>query len=282
MTKRKVINTVKGYRTTDGAGVSLVRVLGPATVEDFDPFLMLDSFDSTNPNDYIAGFPLHPHRGIETVTYLANGEMKHRDTLGNEGSIFSGDAQWMTAGSGILHEEMPQPSDRMLGLQLWINLPQKDKMTTPKYFDIKAKDMPIKDYGDYSVKVIAGEYEDLKGVDTYHLQANLYEIKLQKGKTIKIPTKIDEKVFIFTLLGECKIDGKVYDEKTAILFNQGDYIEVEGATDDLIFTFYEAPILNEEVAWGGPIVMNTREELNMAFEELENGTFIKEKPAGEA
>lgn len=282
MTTRKVIDTVKGFRTKDGAGVSLVRVLGPATVEAFDPFLMLDSFDSTNPEDYIAGFPIHPHRGIETVTYLSQGEMTHKDTLGNEGSITSGDAQWMTAGSGILHEEMPIPSERMLGLQLWINLPQKDKMATPNYFDIKAKDMPVKDYGDYTVKVIAGKYEDLKGVDTYHLQANLYEVKLKKGKMIKIPTNHDEKVFIFTLLGECKVDGKLFDEKTAILFDQGDYIEVEGASDDLIFTFYEAPILKEPVAWGGPIVMNTNEELNNAFKELENGTFLKEKPTGEA
>lgn len=278
MKKREVVDTVKGFRTQDGAGVSLVRVLGHSTVGDFDPFLMLDSFDSENPDDYIAGFPTHPHRGIETVTYLVNGEMDHKDTLGNEGKILSGDAQWMTAGSGILHSEMPQPTDRLLGLQLWINLPKDDKMTTPKYFDIKGKDMPTKDYGDYIVKVISGEFDDLKGATPHHLQATLYDIVLKNGKKIEIPTKANEKVFIFTLLGECKIDGKQYDEKTAILFNQGDSIEVEGASDDLRFTFYSAPMLDEEVAWGGPIVMNTREELNQAFIELEEGTFIKENP----
>ncbi|QQK08575.1 pirin family protein [Miniphocaeibacter halophilus] len=278
MKKREVIDTVKGFRTQDGAGVSLVRVLGHSTVGDFDPFLMLDSFDSENPDDYIAGFPTHPHRGIETITYLVNGEMDHEDTLGNKGKILSGDAQWMTAGSGILHSEMPKPTDRLLGLQLWINLPKDDKMTTPKYFDIKAKDMPTKDYGDYTVKVISGEFDDLKGATPHHLQATLYDIALKNGKKIEIPTKPNEKVFIFTLLGECKIDGKLYDEKTAILFNQGDSIEVEGASDDLRFTFYSAPILDEDVAWGGPIVMNTREELNQAFIELEEGTFIKERP----
>lgn len=278
MKKRNVINTVKGFRTQDGAGVSLVRVLGHSTVEDFDPFLMLDSFDSQDPEDYIAGFPTHPHRGIETVTYLVNGEMDHKDTLGNEGKILPGDAQWMTAGSGILHSEMPQPSDRMLGLQLWINLPQTDKMAAPKYFEIKDTDMPVKDYGDYTVKVIAGEFEDLHGVKPFHLQATLYDIELKNGKKIEIPTKPDEKVFIFTLLGECKIDGKVYDEKTAILFDKGDFIEVEGASDDLRFTFYSAPVLNEEVAWGGPIVMNTKAELDQAFLELQTGKFIKENP----
>ncbi len=278
MKKREVVDTVKGFRTQDGAGVSLVRVLGHSTVGDFDPFLMLDSFDSENPDDYIAGFPTHPHRGIETVTYLVNGEMDHKDTLGNEGKILSGDAQWMTAGSGILHSEMPKPTDRLLGLQLWINLPKDDKMTTPKYFDIKGKDMPTKDYGDYTVKVISGEFDDLKGATPHHLQATLYDIALKNGKKIEIPTKANEKVFIFTLLGECKIDGKKYDEKTAILFNQGDSIEVEGASDDLRFTFYSAPMLDEDVAWGGPIVMNTREELNQAFIELEEGTFIKGNP----
>lgn len=278
MQKRKVIDTIKGFRTQDGAGVSLVRVLGHSTVEDFDPFLMLDSFDSTNPDDYIAGFPTHPHRGIETVTYLVKGEMDHKDTIGNEGKILSGDSQWMTAGSGILHSEMPQPTERILGLQLWINLPKEDKMTKPKYFDIKGEDMPTKDYGDYTVKVISGKFNDLKGATPHHIQATLYDITLKNGKKIEIPTKGNEKVFIFTLLGKCKIDGVVYDEKTAILFDKGDYIEIEGASDDLRFTFYSAPELNEDVAWGGPIVMNTKEELNKAFLELQTGEFIKDKP----
>ncbi|MDL2310952.1 pirin family protein [Peptostreptococcaceae bacterium OttesenSCG-928-C18] len=276
MSKRKVVDTVKGYRTEDGAGVSLVRVLGGRTAKAFDPFLMLDSFDSENPSDYTKGFPLHPHRGIETVTYLVEGEIDHKDTLGNSGKIFSGDAQWMTAGSGILHEEMPQAADRMLGLQLWINLPQKEKMTKPKYFDIKNDDLEIKDYGDYKVKVISGEFEGVKGVKPHHLQASIYDISLKENKKIEIPTKKDEKVFIFTLLGDCKIDGELYDEKTAILFNQGDTVEIEGASDNLRFIFFSAPILNEEISWGGPIVMNTKEELNQAFVDLENGTFIKD------
>jgi redox-sensitive bicupin YhaK (pirin superfamily) len=137
MVERKPEKFVRGRRTTDGAGVKLVRVLGNETAVAFDPFLMLDSFDSENPKDYIAGFPLHPHRGIETITYLISGEMDHRDSLGNSGKIRGGEAQWMTAGSGIMHEEMPRPSDRMLGVQIWLNLQKSEKMTAPAYFDIK-------------------------------------------------------------------------------------------------------------------------------------------------
>ncbi|MCD8163839.1 MAG: pirin family protein [Synergistaceae bacterium] len=135
--ERKIIKTVQGQMATDGAGVRLVRVLGHETVRDFDPFLMLDSFDSRNPDDYTAGFPFHPHRGIETITYLIEGEMEHQDSLGNRGTIHGGESQWMTAGSGIMHQEMPMAGPRMLGLQIWLNLPQEDKMTAPRYFDIK-------------------------------------------------------------------------------------------------------------------------------------------------
>ena len=142
--RAKVIKAVKGVAAVDGAGVSLTRVLGRGTIEDFDPILMLDSFDSTNPNDYLAGFPTHPHRGIETVTYLSTGRMDHKDSMGNEGSILDGDVQWMTAGSGIMHSEFPKESERMLGLQFWLNLPSTEKMTEPKYFDIKNEDIQTK------------------------------------------------------------------------------------------------------------------------------------------
>ncbi len=143
MQERRVVKVIQGQNAVDGAGVHLVRVLGGSTVVDFDPFLMLDSFDSTNPDDYIKGFPMHPHRGIETITYLASGRIIHTDSLGNSGTIEDGGTQWMTAGSGILHEEMPQPAQRMLGLQVWLNLPQNEKMTEPKYFDIPSKDVGV-------------------------------------------------------------------------------------------------------------------------------------------
>ena len=143
MKQREIVKTVRGQRAVDGAGVSLVRVIGNRDVYDFDPFLMLDSFDSTDPNDYTAGFPWHPHRGIETVTYLISGKIEHMDSLGNSGTIHSGESQWMTAGSGILHQEMPKASERMLGFQLWLNLPKKDKMTEPAYLGITQEMIPV-------------------------------------------------------------------------------------------------------------------------------------------
>ncbi|MDR1691014.1 MAG: pirin family protein [Candidatus Methanoplasma sp.] len=276
MSERKVVRKVRGRPAVDGAGVHLVRVLGPDTMYDFDPFLMLDSFDSRNPDDYIAGFPMHPHRGIETVTYLMSGEIDHEDSLGNKGKIMGGQSQWMTAGSGILHQEMPKPAGRMLGVQLWINLPKKDKMTDPKYFDIKG-DMigeMVTDAAD--VKVISGEYEGVRGAKPHHIQATYYDVLLKKGSTIKIDTKPSENVFVFLVEGDAVIGGETIPEKTAVLFGKGDHISVASAKDGPSrFIFLSGEPVNESIAWGGPIVMNTDEELRHAFSELQRGTFIK-------
>ncbi|HZK61922.1 MAG TPA: pirin family protein, partial [Anaerovoracaceae bacterium] len=160
---RTIRKVVTGSTQYDGAGVKLVRVIGHSTVDDFDPFLMLDAFDSDNPSDYIKGFPWHPHRGIETITYLIKGDIEHGDSLGNKGSILNGCCQWMTAGSGILHQEMPKAADRMLGVQLWLNLPRKDKMTKPQYRDIKADMIPrIKEDGS-EIGIILGNYKETPG-----------------------------------------------------------------------------------------------------------------------
>ena len=178
MTVRAIEKTGRGRATVDGAGVHLVRVLGNETVEDFDHFLMLDSFDSKNPPDYTKGFPMHPHRGIETITYIIEGEMDHQDSLGNKGAIRSGESQWMTAGSGIMHQEMPQPSDRMLGVQIWLNLPRADKMTNPVYFDIKKSMIPVVEEGPVTVRVISGAYKEAKGVTPAYVQATLYDVSV--------------------------------------------------------------------------------------------------------
>lgn len=274
--ERKVREIVMGQNAVDGAGVHLVRVLGKDTMEAFDPFLMLDSFDSRNPADYIKGFPLHPHRGIETITYLAQGEIVHTDSLGNSGVIENGGTQWMTAGSGILHEEMPQAAPRMLGLQVWLNLPQTEKMTEPKYFDIPSSDVITVKSEDYVVRLISGEFAGKQGARPHHLQAAVFHILIEPGKEIKIPTKKGETVFIFSLVGDVKIAGQSYREKSAILFGDGDFIKVgtrEGEVAQVMF--FQAPPLHEPIAWGGPIVMNTAEELQFAFTELRAGTFIK-------
>lgn len=280
MATRKIKKLVTGQRAIDGAGVHLVRVLGHDTVVDFDPFLMLDSFDSRNPADYIKGFPFHPHRGIETISYLVEGEMTHHDSLGNKGTIHSGESQWMTAGSGIMHQEMPQASKRMLGVQLWLNLPQSQKMTEPTYFDITKEMIGIKKTDEAVVHILAGEYDGVAGVNPPHIKATIYDIELQPGKSITLPTKIEDNVFVFLIEGNAVIDDKTVSEKTAVLFDEGDAITVSTEADNpLRFLICAAKPLHESIAWGGPIVMNTRDELNFAFKELDKGTFIKHNAA---
>ncbi|NLI54419.1 MAG: pirin family protein [Clostridiales bacterium] len=279
MKLRKIEKTVQGQQTIDGAGVRLVRVLSNRDVYDFDPFLMLDSFDSTNPSDYTAGFPWHPHRGIETVTYLISGRIEHMDSLGNKGVIESGESQWMTAGGGILHQEMPVASDRMLGFQLWLNLPRQEKMAKPAYLGITQEMIPVVSEEKAEIRVLSGSYGGASGVLPRHIQASILDVSLQKGEQITLPVKPDETVFAFFIEGDAVIDAHLIAEKTAVLFSGGDSVRVEATPDrDLRWILFSGKALHEPVAWGGPIVMNTREELDLAFEELRNGTFIREKP----
>lgn len=278
MKKCKIIKEIRGQRAVDGAGVSLVRVLGNRDTRDFDPFLMLDSFDSTEASDYIAGFPMHPHRGIETITYLISGEIEHVDSLGNKGSIRSGEAQWMTAGSGILHQEMPQKSERMLGFQLWLNLPREEKMTDPSYLSIVKEQIGLKQIDGAEVRVISGKFEDAVGVIPKHIAASIYDITLFKGKEIDIPVNSEETAFVFLIDGDAVIEGKTILNKTAVLFDHGDSITITAPQEsDSRIIFYSGKPLHEPIAWGGPIAMNTEEELMTAFSELQQGTFIKHK-----
>ena len=276
MKTRTIARVVTGKPAVDGAGVELTRVLGGETIEDFDPFLMLDSFDSTNPPDYLRGFPTHPHRGIETITYLVDGELAHEDSLGNKGLIIPGASQWMTAGSGILHQEMPQEAERMLGLQLWLNLPAAEKMTEPKYFDIRPEDVGVAENSCATVRVISGSYEGVNGAKPHHIQATLLDVSLKEGQSIEILVKEDETVFIFSLLGDTMVTGEIFQEKTALLLKDGNQVEVSALPGETArFILASAPALHEPNAWGGPIEMNTREELQLAFDELRAGTFIK-------
>lgn len=276
--ERGIAKVVRGLRAVDGAGVRLVRVLGHDDVYDFDPFLMLDSFDSTDPSDYVAGFPTHPHRGIETVTYLISGLVEHEDSLGNGGVIRSGEAQWMTAGGGILHQEMPKPSDRMLGFQLWLNMPRAEKMAQPAYLDIRAEMMPVAREDGAMVRVISGEYKGLKGVAPRHIRATLYDVTVQKGRTILLDADPNQTAFVFTIEGEAIVSDRRILEKSAVLFGEGDQIHVAAPEDgDARFIFFLGPPLHEPIAWGGPIVMNTREELDEAFRQLRDGTFLKRR-----
>jgi len=282
MKQRNIRQIVTGTAQIDGAGVHLVRVIGHADVKDFDPFLMLDAFDSVNPADYIKGFPWHPHRGIETVTYLVRGEIEHGDSLGNKGVIQDGGCQWMTAGGGIIHQEMPLAAPRMLGLQLWLNLPAKDKMTAPKYRDIAEKDIPICMDGTSRIGVIAGSYKETDGaMRGEYVDTRFLDITVQAGQMCVVPTPDDRTAFVYILqgafsFGTAEKDGAIYESHRAVLFSKGDSVTLTASPDGPArCVFFEGKPLSEPVAWGGPIVMNTRAELDAAFRELDEGTFIK-------
>lgn len=275
--KREVKTKVKGFRTVDGAGVSLVRVLGNQTVKEFDPILMLDSFDSTNPEEYIAGFPMHPHRGIETITYLYKGRMNHKDTLGNEDEITDGEVQWMNAGSGILHEEEVPEADRLLGVQLWLNLPQKEKMSQPTYNKIHSEDIPEIEIDGGMIRLLAGSYKDHEGFNGDHLPLDYYDIHLEKNAKITLNMDKDDSLMVFTLLGEISINGEKIEEKTAVKLTEGDELEIVNAGECAQVLYMRSRKLEEPVAWAGPIVMNTQKELMEANMDLRSGNFIKEK-----
>lgn len=276
--ERRIIRRVKGRPTSDGAGVKLVRVLGPETVEDFDPILMLDSFDSKNPEDYQAGFPDHPHRGIETISYLASGAMTHRDSLGNEDTIRDGEVQWMTAGSGIIHSENLPASERLLGVQLWLNLPAKAKMTKPAYQAIRSREIPEIELEGGRLRLLAGRYRDVSAYLSDHLPLNYWEVQLDAGASVKLDIEPGRSLMAFSLDGEVRIAGEILEEKTAVVFSDGDFFTIESVEPARILVISSRK-LDEPVAWGGPIVMNTREELEDAMRDLRAGTFIKEEPS---
>ncbi|HUM23196.1 pirin family protein [Mesotoga prima] len=277
--KRGIGKVVTGRAAVDGVGVKLVRVLGHRDVEDFNPFLLLDAFDSTDPEDYVKGFPWHPHRGIETVTYLVSGIIEHGDSIGNKGEILDGDCQWMTAGSGIIHQEMPKPAERMLGVQLWLNLPAKDKMTDPRYGDIRSENVPIVTEEGASIKVIAGSYKESAGAfEGRYVKATYLDVLLDAGKEWSYKSEDGSTLFIYILLGSGSLDPgqpEVIENKRAVLFGEGEQFWVKAGTEGIRFLLLSGKPLKEPIAWGGPIVMNTNEELELAFRELREDSFVK-------
>lgn len=276
---RKVKRYFNGKPSVDGAGVRLNRIFGYYDVEAFDPFLMMDFFNSTNPEDYVKGFPWHPHRGIETVTYLVKGEIEHEDSIGNKGTILDGDCQWMTAGSGIMHQEMPKTSDRMLGIQLWVNLPQKDKMTEPKYRDIRKETIP--EYKDESmtVRVVAGKYMGLEGpIKGLDVEPIFLDVELKPNQEFIYSLGSDLNAFAFVMKGEGNFNSEkeeLISVATGVLYGEGDFIKINAKNNSVRFLLIVGKPLKESIAWGGPIVMNTKEELDIAFREIKEGTFIK-------
>jgi redox-sensitive bicupin YhaK (pirin superfamily) len=267
--------------TIEGAGVRLKRAFGNADVPLFDPFLMLDDFHSDQPEDYIPGFPWHPHRGIETVTYMISGIVEHGDSMGNKGAIHSGDVQWMTAGNGIIHQEMPQRQKGTLwGLQLWVNLPANHKMMAPRYRGIESRDIPeIRTAEGVSIKVLAGRVSGVNGpVKDIVTNPEYLDVHVPAGTVFEHPISLDHNAFAYVLEGK-GIFGPGPQKETAaehlVLFGEGDSVSVQALQEGLRFILVSGKPIGEPVAWRGPIVMNTEEELALAFEEYRNGTFIK-------
>jgi quercetin 2,3-dioxygenase len=284
MTTRQVKKILHSTPTVEGAGVNLNRVFGFGKTRDFDPFLLLDDFRSPNPEDYLAGFPWHPHRGIETITYMLDGLVEHGDSMGNKGLIKPGEVQWMTAGSGIIHQEMPKGDNvgKMGGFQLWANLPAKDKMMDPRYREVKSMEIPeVQLVGGGVARVIAGEVNGIKGpVKDIVIDPAYMDVRLPAHASFSHPTIHDHTVFCYVYEGY----GKFLPEGTAlakngdlVLFEAGDEVVISSVDEPLKFLLISGKPLHEPVAWYGPIVMNTQAELDVAMRELRNDTFIKFK-----
>jgi len=276
--ERRVQKILERQPTIEGAGVRLKRVLGNDDNSTLDPFLLLDHFGSDNPKDYIKGFPWHPHRGMETVTYMWTGEVEHGDSMGNRGMIKEGDVQWMTAGSGIIHQEMPQKYEGLMqGFQLWVNLPAKKKMIDPKYRGIAKEQIPIVQKDGMKIKLIAGKVDEPQGpVRDLAIAIEYFDVELAPGKVFEHAISENCTAFAYIVNGSIKVLGQTIVAGQCAVFGSGDLIKI-GSSLGGRFLFVSGEPLKEPVAWRGPIVMNTQEELNRAFEELEMGIFIRPK-----
>jgi hypothetical protein len=281
MQARKIERVYPAKATMEGAGVRLHRGFGYFEVPKFDPFLLFDDFSSVNENDYLAGFPEHPHRGIETVTYILKGEVRHKDSIGNEGSIKNGEIQWMTAGSGIVHEEMPQHSDEGLqGFQLWVNLPKKDKMMHPRYQEIKADEIPVVEHGNSKVRVIAGKYQDHKGPVKDLMVAPTYlDVTLAANTPFVFETPFEHNFFLYVIESSLSVGNEI--KQRVVLHDiahteRGEVFTCTSEKEGARFLLVGGKPIGEPVAWRGPIVMNTDDELEVAFAEYRTGTFIKD------
>ncbi len=299
MSIRPIKQLTQATPVIEGAGVHLHRAFGFGKTEDFDPFLLLDDFRNDNPDHYRAGFPWHPHRGIETITYILSGTVEHGDSLGNQGSLGAGDIQWMTAGRGILHQEMPKgdANGQIHGFQLWANLPAAHKMTAPRYQDVQATDIPeITDDDGTKARVICGTFWGQKGpVEGIAADPRYLDISIPPGGRKKLPVETDRHAFAYIFGGagtfrdasapqpvkteHLDLSGEVSSEemgnRSLVLFDNGNEVTVQAGTQGIRFLLVSGRPLEEPAAWRGPIVMNTQEELQQAFSELQNGTFIR-------
>jgi quercetin 2,3-dioxygenase len=277
MQERAVHQVFTTKEALEGAGVKLHRGFGYFELPLFDPFLLFDDFSSSKSEDFLPGFPLHPHRGIETVTYVLKGDVNHKDSIGNAGIIGPGDVQWMNAGSGIVHEEMPHGADGLTGFQLWVNLPAKHKMMKPQYQEITADTIPTVALGGARVHVIAGSYNGTKGPVADIMASPTYlDIELNPGATVAIPVSVGDTSFLYIFAGSIVTSGASYEKGSILLHDRsGDVVTITTREAGARLLFISGTPLNEPIAWHGPIVMNTDEEIQVALYDLQNDTFIR-------
>jgi redox-sensitive bicupin YhaK (pirin superfamily) len=278
---RKILKVIKSQPTIEGAGVHLKRAFGFSEVPTFDPFLLLDDFRSNDPRHYLAGFPWHPHRGIETITYVINGHVEHGDSLGNKGIISAGDVQWMTAGSGIIHQEMPKGDEthRMGGFQLWANLPASQKMMDPRYRDVESDQIPfIEKENGAIIRIVCGKLAGKQGpVEDISIDPQYIDVTVPPHSEFVHTTIRGHTVFAYVIEGRglfCQ-EKDAFSNETLVLFEDGNRISVSTDDEPIRFLLISGKPLNEPIAWQGPIVMNTQAELQLAFEEYRQGRFIK-------
>ena len=274
---RELIQIIEGLETSDGAGVKLRRIIGGPDLNMLDPFLLFDEFGSDDPDDYIGGFPPHPHRGFETITYMLNGKFKHKDSAGNEGYLLDGSVQWMTAGKGVIHSEMPEQTDGLSrGFQLWLNLPKKLKMIEPSYNDIPAESIPkINIPGGY-IKVICGEINGMKGPGRAHTGMLYYDISLSPGNNIEISVDDDWNSFVYVYNGKAKIANRSLNSGQLGVLSDSGIVDLHAdGSIDLKCIIVGGEKLNEPVARGGPFVMNTKAEILKAFSDYQEGILTK-------
>ena len=279
MKQTEISKIIEPMATSDGAGVKLKRSIGTPLIDYLDPFLMLDEFGSENKDDYIGGFPPHPHRGIETVTYMLNGEFEHEDSTGAKGKMSSGDVQWMKTGGGIIHSEMPAMSEGKLhGFQLWVNMPAKLKMSKPEYIYINAKQMQIHKDTEKKIKIIAGKFNGIEGpVKGHNVEPVYFDVELEKDKIFKFDLALTHNSFVYLIEGEIKIGDKNHDKvngSTLIILAKGEKLKVKAVTKSKFLLISGKPI-GEPIARGGPFVMNTKEEILKAVEDYQSGNFVQ-------
>lgn len=281
---RKVVQIIEPQTVMEGAGVRLKRSIATATLDHLDPFLLFDHFGTDNPDDYIKGFPIHPHRGIETVTYMINGHVNHKDSIGNSGSIGSGDIQWMTAGGGIMHEEMPQPAQgEMVGFQLWVNLPARLKMTKPRYQDIISNQIPEVTREDgVKIRVIAGEVDGVRGAISEIFADPAYlDVSIPAEGSFSHPVEKEHTAFAYVFEGrgffgtDENAQQSSVSQPGLVVLGDGDYIQAGAANEPVRFLLISGKPLNEPIARYGPFVMNTQEEIQQALKDLKDGTFVR-------